>query len=163
MNYKIVYDFLPRDEYLNLRNFLFSPTFPWYFHPEVVSYGDVTDANSHAFMHTFYDKHRINSQFFECIETFLDKLDIKSLVRSKVNLYTSTSELVEHKMHKDATFSMKGAIYYLNSNDGYTKLSNGNKIESVENSILLFDPSTEHCSTNCTDEKARCTLIFNYF
>ena len=37
------------------------------------------------------------------------------------------------------------------------------KIESIENRALLFDPSIEHRSTTCTDAKGRININFNYF
>ena len=50
----------------------------------------------------------------------------------------------------------------MNSNNGYTSI-NKDKIESIENRILLFDPSVEHNSVTCTDEKVRLNINFNYF
>ncbi len=36
-------------------------------------------------------------------------------------------------------------------------------IDSVANRILFFDPSEEHSSSLCTDQKRRITINFNYF
>jgi LmbE family N-acetylglucosaminyl deacetylase len=42
-------------------------------------------------------------------------------------------------------------------------LFGGAEIKSIENRVLLFDPSTEHHSTTCTDQKVRININFNYF
>ena len=65
--------------------------------------------------------------------------------------------------HIDFDFSHKGAILYINSCNGYTKLEDGTKIDSVANRILFFDPSTPHCSTTTSDTTARFNINFNYF
>lgn len=54
-------------------------------------------------------------------------------------------------------------IFYLNTNDGFTILNGETKINSVENRILLFDPSELHSSTTCTNDKCRVNVNFNYF
>ena len=56
-----------------------------------------------------------------------------------------------------------GLIFYLNTNNGFTILDDGTKIESVENRALFFDPSKRHCSTTCTDSIFRSIIIINYF
>ena len=65
--------------------------------------------------------------------------------------------------HFDLSFPHKGAIFYVNTNDGFTVLEDGTEIKSIENRVLLFDPSTKHHSTTCTDKKVRITINFNYF
>jgi len=54
-------------------------------------------------------------------------------------------------------------FYYLNSNDGYTLLQDGSKIESKENRIVLFEENTFYYETNCTDSTCRANITFNYF
>ena len=51
----------------------------------------------------------------------------------------------------------------MNTCDGYTKLKDGTKIDSVANRVLLFDPSKEHCSTTTTNVPARFNININYF
>ena len=58
-------------------------------------------------------------------------------------------------------FNCKNAIYYVNTNDGYTMIEN-KKVKSVGNRIVFFDNNLEHYGTNCTDEKTRIILNFNY-
>ena len=65
-------------------------------------------------------------------------------------------------MHIDYNFSHSGAILSLNTCDGYTKLEDGTKIDSVANRILLFDPGEEHASTTTTNVSARFNINMNY-
>ena len=53
-------------------------------------------------------------------------------------------------------------IFFVNSNDGFTILDDDTMIESVENRILFFDSSKLHNSTNCTNEKVRVNINFNF-
>ena len=36
------------------------------------------------------------------------------------------------------------------------------KVDSVANRLITFDGSMEHASTDCTDEKTRVNINFNY-
>ena len=55
------------------------------------------------------------------------------------------------------------AIYYVNSNDGYTEFEDGTRIETIENRLLVFDSSLWHTGSTCTNAKVRCVINFNYF
>ena len=107
--------------------------------------------------------HQMYEMFTGGPETLWEKFGIKSLIRIKFNLYPRTETLIEHAEHKDYEFKHKGALVYLNDNDGYTKLEDGTCIESKANRVLFFDASTPHASTNCTDAKARFNINVNYF
>ena len=65
-------------------------------------------------------------------------------------------------MHSDFEFSHSGAVLSLNTCDGYSKLKDDTKINSVANRMLLFDASEEHCSTTTTNVFARININMNY-
>ena len=85
------------------------------------------------------------------------------MIRAKVNLYTKTPQIIEHTMHKDFEFEHKGALFSLNSCDGYTLLEDGTKIDSVANRMLIFDASKNHASTTCTNQNVRMNINLNFF
>ena len=62
------------------------------------------------------------------------------------------------KGHKN----IKSAIYYVNSNNGYTKFKNGKKILSKQNKLIIFDNDQPHTGSTCTDERIRVVINFNY-
>jgi hypothetical protein len=92
----------------------------------------------------------------------LNHLDCKSVIRIKGNLYPSTPEIEHHDNYIDYEFPHRGAIFYLNTNNGLTVINN-QEVESVENRLLLFDPTVPHHSTTCTDDKCRVNINFNFF
>ena len=85
------------------------------------------------------------------------------MIRCKANLYTRTPEIIEHTMHTDFDFEHIGALFSLNTCDGYTLLEDGTKINSVANRMLIFDASKKHASTTCTNQNTRMNINFNLF
>ena len=69
----------------------------------------------------------------------------------------------EHGMHQDRPFDHKGMLIYMNTCDGYTRFESGEKIDSVANRIVFFNPFIKHTSTNTTNASRRVTINFNYF
>jgi hypothetical protein len=114
------------------------------------------------FIHMVYD-YTILSPFYEVIKPYRKPFDIKALIRIKINMYPNAETLKEHGMHYDYDYSHKAAILSINTCDGYTKLEDGTKIDSVANRMLLFDGQTLHTSSNTTDQTARININFNYF
>ena len=95
---------------------------------------------------------------------YLKEVDsFKTLLRMRVNFFPYTNEVYEHEPHTDHEFSCKAAILYLNTCDGFTRLEDGTKIDSIENRILLFDPSTPHNSTTTSNAKGRFNINCTYF
>ena len=134
--------------------------FPWFFKNTISDSREVID--NYYFVHMFYVK-TITSNFYNILDPIIKKLDVNALVRIKGNLHPNVNKFLENSKHVDFNFQHKGAIFYVNTNNGFTVLEDGTKIESIENRLLMFDPSKLHSSTNCTDEKRRININFNYF
>ena len=69
-------------------------------------------------------------------------------------------------MHADVNPNVKNckvAIYYVNTNNGYTLFKNNKKVMSEKNKLVIFDANTEHASTTCTNQDYRIVINFNYF
>jgi len=163
MNYKIIDNFLQKKDFLKIKDTVLNVDFPWYYEPII---NDLHEENKKDltcyFTHLVFDN-KINSSFFELInEILLTKLNYSSLIRVKCNLHPHTSILEKHEFHVDYNYPHKGAIYYINTNDGMTLLQNNIEINSIENRLLLFDSSVEHASTSTTNEKARINININY-
>ena len=92
----------------------------------------------------------------------LDRLDIFRLVRIKVNLYPRTHELRVHDWHWDYDFPHGAAVMNLFDCDGYTEMEDGYKHQSKANRMIVFDGSTQHRSTTCTNATSRMTLAINF-
>lgn len=165
---QIIDNFLPEDQHQHIYNILtnqdtlkFEP-FAWYLSSSVATTHD-TPSNNFYLYHLFYANDTPSSEYLQMLSSLINQLEPKSLMRIKGNLYPSTSTIIEHDPHVDLDFSHKSAVYYVNSNDGFTILEDGTRIESKANRILLFDASKPHQSTTCTNDKFRVTINFNYF
>ena len=158
---KVVDNFLDNNSFKQLKEIVMGKTFPWYFESVINSKHSKID-NTLYFVHIAYH-HSATSSFYETLkDMFWDKLKIKSLIRIKVNCYPKTDKLHINEKHIDYNFKHKAAVFSLNTNDGGTILS-GNKIDSIENRVVLFDGNKPHSSSTCTNQKARFNINFNYF
>ena len=160
---KGVGDFLERDrwheEKKNMSVSQRASVLPWFFQTDK----EWTQQDKIFYMtHVFYEKNEPKTSFYEMIKPLLAKMKIRCLIRLKANLFPNTETLHEHTMHIDYNFPHTGAILSLNTCDGYTKLKDGTKINSVANRLLLFDAAEKHCSTTTTNVAARVNININY-
>ena len=133
--------------------------FPWYWVKKIARANNI---NNYHFSHVFYIHDRICSNWFSLIEkSFLLLLKPKALIRIKANLNVRTEKQFLFEKHQDQDFDCKVAIFYLNSNDGYT-LINNKEIKSVKNRMLFFN-NEWHSSSTTTDQPNRIVINFNYF
>jgi len=158
--HKIIDNFLPRGNLIKLQSIINSSDFDWYYIKDLNNQSSKDDLGVY-FVHVVYHQGRA-SNFMHIFSPILTRLDIKSLIRIKINLYTRTSTLEVHPSHVDEEYPHTGAIFYLNTNDGKTILEDGTKVDSVANRVLLFDASTKHSSTSTTDSKVRLNININY-
>lgn len=170
MNYHIVDDFMPEEFHNKIWNLVTGQRFPWFYgsktnHDDSSPYIKQEDnLDDYHFIHHFYDKDQPVSPFFgEFIVPILFELGALSSIRIKANWHPRTETIYENPLHKDYPFEHKGAVYYLNTNDGYTLFEDGTKVESIANRILLFDSFKYHRSTTCTNASGRFNINFNYF
>ena len=61
------------------------------------------------------------------------------------------------------TNNMMTAIYYVNSNNGYTEFEDGTKVDSVRNRLVTFPSSMKHRGVSQTDTRTRMVINFNWF
>jgi len=159
MKYEVIDNFLDEEYFDSLVCMV--EKWEWYFQSGV-AYEEVVKDNFFHMTHMFYRKNAPVSPHYEKLIPLLGKLEVEILMRIKANLYPNTEKLHEHQMHSDKNFSHSGALLSLNTCDGYTKLKDGTKIDSIANRVLLFDPGEEHCSTTTTNVPARFNININY-
>jgi len=158
---KEVKNVLKKEEAAQLKHDLTSNTFPWFIKKGIVNN---TDTN-YQFVHNFYDEFKFNSDRYHLIHPVSFAINPSSIIRIKSNLLPRAEKIIEHEMHTDIPFAKnhKTAIYYVNTNNGYTKFEDGTKISSEENKLVIFEGNMEHTGTTCTDEDYRIVINFNYF
>jgi len=164
-----IYQVILIDNYLDENNFkiisetMNSDIFPWFFNNYKLNPNRKDNSVfNYQFIHRFYDNDEITSKYFDRLDPILKKINAKKLIRVKANLNPVSHELVKYDEHVDQKYSCKAAIYYVNSNNGYTMFDD-QKVESKANRIVFFDANTIHVGTNSTDCKNRMVINFNYF
>ena len=153
---------LPEDYFNELRDYIvWNRTFPFYFCEQCNS--KQTD-NTHWYAsHIGYDNNSPDGGLYIKLIPFLNSLpDFKALIRIKANFYPQTPEIIEHAPHRDTEFEHKGAIISLNTCDGFTRLEDGTKVNSIANRVLFFNAHQLHNSSTTTNEKGRFNININY-
>ena len=171
MEPEFIDDFLGKKEFDELQDLLMGEMVPWYYR-SIIDYAE--DVNKFQFVHTFYEN-MISFLFCEKLSPILEIIDATAIIRIKANLLTRTPKIIENAYHNDvANYDYNGgkkeklkqlttAIFYVNTNNGYTKFENGPIVESVANRMVFFSADMKHTGTSCTDEKTRVVINFNYF
>lgn len=169
---QVVDNFLSERDLTKLTDVIFSENFLWGW-IDSVAYGE-NDPNFEKrkenliyLCHTLYKNPIMVSPVYEFISDIFNNMNknmkVKSLLRIKVNCYPQSHKLEEHGIHQDYKYSHKGALLSLNTCDGYTRFETGEKVESVKNRMIYFDPYIKHTSTNTTNAVRRVNINFNYF
>jgi len=174
--YRIIENFLPQHQADEIESVMIcppkpanpEPKFPWLYMPHPT---DNKDSEMAFFTHLFYDHigrpGKEQDPYFKGIDnTILSKLekeDMKGmdLLRVRANLYLRQKEPMLSEPHRDHFIDHKVAIYYVNTNDGYTLLDEKIKIPSIKNTVLVFDGG-KHRAVSQTDEKVRVIINISY-
>lgn len=141
---------------------LTTPNFPWYLQHNV----SVENDGHIQMTHNIYMNSGPQSHLWDLTIPIVEKLNACSIIRMKVNLLFRTDKVIEHGWHIDITDApkiAKSAVLYLNTNNGYTKFETGEKIESVENRIVIFPNNLKHTgATNTCKTPYRLVLNVDY-
>lgn len=159
---EVIDNFLEESYFNKLAELLNSEEISWYTTKDITGRGQ-TFGNLYYQTHMFYIDHEIMSSFFNELRPLYGRLDVKSLIRVKANLFPAKEKLSEHGWHTDYEYYNKTALLYINTTDGYTKFEDGTKVDSIKNRVLIFDSNTPHLSTNCTNDWSRLNININYF
>ena len=158
---EIIDNFLDPYNFRSLQKFMMGDGFPWYTDATNSISGTKKNDGTY-FTHIFYFDKPLSDHSI-LLTPLIQKIpyDFNKLNRIKGNLYPPSPRRVYHGWHRDYEFPHQGCIFYINTNNGYTIFKN-KKVKSVENRLLLFDPSILHRSTTCTDAPSRININFNY-
>jgi hypothetical protein len=164
---RVIDDFLEREQFLALQAAVRATSFAW-------ERSAILSASAAAHLrpcdnlqdiHGFYLHKRAvryASPTLTLIAPLLDKLAPLALLKAKVNRTARSEQHIEYGLHVDTRRrGASTAIFYLNTNNGYTLFGDGSKVASVENRIVIFDASTLHTGASCTDAPHRLVLNIN--
>ena len=155
-------NFLEEKYFEEIQKIIISADTPWYFNQGVNSLND-----GHIMMtHNVYTKNIPDSFLYNKLIPLFEKIKVNSLMRVKMNLYHRTEKINEHGFHVDFNNvpNLKTAVFYINTNNGYTKFENGKVIKSLENTLVTFPSYLKHMgSTNNCSSPTRIVININYF
>ena len=92
----------------------------------------------------------------------MNKVKAKTCLRIKANLTLKTPTPKESSFHIDGN-DITTAIFYINTNNGYTEFESGVRVSSVANRVCIFDSNLTHRGTTHTEgDHQRIVVNFNY-
>ena len=160
---KIIDNFLDPNEFEAIKNSMESGEFPWYFNRSKVYTGDGKFQHVHTFFK--YEEGR-NSEYLEMWNNFMNKIEATKCYRIKANMTLKSSSQIadDSEWHiDDQGDALKTAVFYINTNNGYTELESGVRVGSVANRACIFDSTLKHRGVGHTSsDHHRIVVNFNY-
>lgn len=161
---KIIENALNVEQAELIKKNLLGANFPWFFQRGV----NLQKDGYSQFTHIFYETALLNnSNYFNLIVPILNILKPKAFLKIKSNLLLKTDKIIEHGYHNDMIpiedYKSKTAIYYVNTNNGYTRFTDKKIIKCEFNKLIYFDNKIKHSGSTCTDELAKVVINFNYY
>ena len=171
--HKIIDNFLSEEDLISIQSIFFPQdlndpnNFTWNYQKGIVRNPDLgpTGYEEHDWMYVRQMYSSDNGlkfdKFYSIVKPILDKLKVKKLFDIRANLLVPTETNIYHEFHTDRKIPHKVALFYVTSCNGFTILKDADKIECVQNRMLLFDGLIEHHSVTSTDYP-RCVININY-
>lgn len=160
-SYKVIDNFL-LDKEFEAYSVLLDGSVPMRYNPQV-SNKHKTRHDGFYFYHSLYNLAMPESDLYETLcYPLLNKLNYVTPLSARVNWFPQASEIYEHGVHVDSNIKHKVMLFYVNDNDGYTRIAKDTVIESKANRALIFDGSIPHNSTTATDVHLRCNININF-
>lgn len=168
---EIIDNYLDQKEFNEIQDVMMGPGFEWFYSPAIDDEKELQqDTGKFQFTHMFHFDFGPQSPHCKILRPILKTNLPVAIWRIKANLLTKTPEIVENKFHIDIgdlpDYKLKHwttSIFYINTNNGYTKFEDGTIVESVANRMVTFPSNLKHTGTSCTDEKVRIVLNFDFF
>ena len=160
---KIIDDFLSPSDFEITQNFFQSNNFIWYYNQSIAKHKQGLD--QFQFVHPFFDISKPSqTDWSPFLQPILTKLNAQYIFRIKANLRPRTSQGVLSEFHTDMNLNQQTAIFYLNTNNGYTKFKDNtlDDVPSVANRLITFYGHLEHCGCSATDCNNRIVLNIIY-
>ena len=156
---EVIDNFLPSTIFYNLQKNIMSSEFPWYYNDFILTPRNYE--KDYQFTHQFVNPDTGCQDYYYLIEPCVKQLRMSNIKRIKANLNTRTIFHKSGGFHTDYP-NMLTSIFYVNTNNGWTKFKGGDKIKCVENRMVIFDSNIEHSGFSCTNQKRKIVVNFNY-
>ena len=141
-----------------IKDNMLGANFPWFYRK------NQTGKDSSFLNHVFFTNNKLNSNLYSLIEPLVKKLNPDKLINIRANLCLKIP--MKSHWHSDfdnlkLTSKSKTAIYYVNTNNGYTVFKN-KKVKSEANKMIIFNGNTQHKVKYQTDRDTRIVINFLY-
>ncbi len=168
--FKIIDDYLPEDQYNQLRKYFLGPDCYWYYcgnygggYPQMehVFHNELVGPQRYAHTNTVIDATNV-------LAPILSTFNYACLVRIRaiLNWRTDTNTMTQRDWHVDVPFDCTTAIYYLHDSDGKTIFKDGDneplECETKANRLVKFPSQYYHSVTPFTTPNMRSVINFNY-
>jgi len=168
---KIVDNYLGEEENEKMKESMLDKRFPWNISAKV-GRPDLDGFNlsplNNQVCHYFVDQGIVASQQLHVIQKITNKFNCKKIIRIKSNCELGRDTAWKSDYHWDQEYKDKlpmhhvtNAIYYLNTNNGYTEFKNGTIVESVCDRLVTFPNNLLHRGVSQTDCMYRIVINFN--
>ena len=157
---KVIDNFLSSYHLNQLHFVVMGDRFPWFYNQTTTTFG----VQCPRYTHMIYRDPSISptSKYFSLFDVFSSKLKVKKLSRIMINSMLPSFLVSKNTgFHIDQFPCSQTAIYYLNTNNGYTKFKGYGKVKCVENRMVIFDSKLQHAAFTSTESR-RITVNFNY-
>tara|TARA_R100001132_G_C3209825_1_gene53288 strand:+ start:34 stop:516 length:483 start_codon:yes stop_codon:yes gene_type:complete len=152
-------NFISKKDCNIINKYFLSNTFPWYYISKQCDYGK---KDTPFLSHTFFKNEQVGSSDMFLIKSIIKKLKIKKLLNVRANLcLKGESKCSWHVDNFTDNLKHTTAIYYVNTNNGYTEFKN-KKIKCEKNKIIIFNADKKHRAVGQTDTQTRMVINFNY-
>ena len=158
---KIIDDFLSKTDFEITQQFFLGNDLNWKLNNSIANH--ITGLDQYMLVHPFFDISKPSQNNWSgFLQPLFLKLNAKYILRVKANFRPRTSKGVLSPYHIDMDLNQQTAIFYLNTNNGYTLFKDGTKVHSLANRLLTFDGNLQHCGCSATDSNYRILLNINY-
>ena len=167
IKYKIIDNFLDKEEYKNFKNFLNSETIPWFFKSSEVG-NNIDKKNKNGFFSfcAYNNGRPDHAGFFNLNLNILEKLKTFVPIQIRANCTFRDKDSIESDWHIDSNVGFGvTAILYLTTCNAKTVLNINNKkvyVDSLENRLLKFNSTIKHKLIYHTDVFKRIVVNYNY-
>ena len=166
-NKLICTDVIDKQSFTAMHDYLTSDRFAWFYSNSIVAEKDsLTDKKYQAqFVHFFHQNSSVvtSQENWQMLFPIFEVLQPYSFIRVKANNIPMNEKHIVHGFHTDTTVPLSWtAIYYVNTNNGYTQFEDGMKIQSKANSMVVFPSNMKHSGSTCTDQQSRINININF-
>lgn len=159
-------NYLDNTSFTEIQRTLYDQKFPYYFRGTVAY--EVAGEEKFIMGHVLYDWKRggnlTDSKYIDILlKPLVNRLQPKTLFRAQVNMNTKNGIRQFAHWHVDQPGTVHStALYYVNTNDGWTEFETGEKIPCIANSIGIWSENIRHRGAYQTDTAVRLAININY-